>query len=205
MGLFRPHSFPGWLVLAACLAFQAPAANADEAGALDFVDGLATQATAILQDRELTVAEFEGEFRLFIERAFDVLVIGRFALGPYWRVASPEQLAEYQIVFLDYIVNTYASLFLQYTGESLEVGDARALNERETLVSSDIIRPQAQDISITWHVRETADGYKIIDILFQGLRLGLLLRDQFSAAIRAGGGDIDVLIEDLRARAALGI
>ena len=80
----------------------------------------------------------------------------------------------------------------------------RALNKSETLVSSEIIRPEAQDIPISWHVRETKDGYKIIDILFQRLRLGLVLRDQFSATIRGGGGVVDVLIENLRSRAAVG-
>ena len=53
-------------------------------------------------------------------------------------------------------------------------------------------------------MRETKDGYKIIDILFQRLRLGLVLRDQFSATIRGGGGVVDVLIENLRSRAAVG-
>jgi phospholipid transport system substrate-binding protein len=180
-------------------ALHAPAA-ADAAGAEAFVRTLADDAISILNDPELTEEQLITEFRIFVENGFDVPVVGRFALGPYWRAADEAQRAEYLVVFFDYIVDTYAARFSQYSGERFEVGGTREINEAETIVSSVIIRPQAENIAVDWHVRNSGGAYKIIDILFEGLRLGLTLRDEFSTVIRAGGGDLGVLIEDLRNR-----
>ena len=199
-----------WLLGPLCLAAVltstlATDAAADAAGATSFVGARAQEAIAILRDPSLTAAEFQSEFRSFVEEAFDVTVVGRFAVGPYWRSASPEQRVRYQAVFLDYMVNTYAATFRRYSNERLEISGARVLGENDTLVSTAIVREAGADIAVDWHVRETRDGsYKIIDILPEGLRLGLTLRDQFSAILRAGGGDLDVLIEDLRVRTAVG-
>ena len=92
--------------------------------------------------------------------------------------------------------------FRQFSVLSLEVGGTREINESETIVSSVVVRPEAENIAVDWHVRNaTGNEYRIIDILFEGLRLGLTLRDEFSTVIRAGGGDIGVLIADLKNRA----
>ena len=189
-----------WLgLLTAMLVLGQPGiAVADSAE--NFVRGLADDVIFILRDTTITEDQFIAEFRSFIELGFDVPIVGRFALGPYWRTASEEQRQEYLTVFTDYIVNTYATRFRQYSGESFEVGGTREINDSETIVTSTIIRPKKEDISVDWHVRDNNGTYKIIDILFEGLRLGLSLRDEFSSVIRAGGGNLQVLIDDLRNR-----
>ena len=184
------------------VSLYAPTAAADAAEAESFVRALADDATALLSNPELTDEQQISEFRSLIEDRFDVPVVGRFALGPYWRAASESQRSEYLTVFLDYIVSTYALRFRQFSDETLQVNGSREINEMEAIVSSVIVRPAAEDIFVDWHVRNTNAGYKVIDVLFEGLRLALTLRDEFSTVIRAGGGDLGVLIENLRDRGA---
>ena len=202
---FAPQSLPRRFVAALLvLVLWAGAVPADERAAEEFVRVKGDEAIAIVSDGSLSAEQFKSEFRDFVEAGFDVPVVGRFALGPYWRAATDAQKDAYQAAFFDYIVDTYAARFQQYAGETLAVDGARAVNDTEALVSSQIVRPEAANINIDWHVRFANGEYRIIDIIIEGLRLGLTLREQFSSVIRAGGGDLDILIQDLRAHTAAG-
>jgi phospholipid transport system substrate-binding protein len=196
----RVRRFATSSILAAALLMTPLAASADGEAARNFVRGLADEAISIVSAPVLSRALFEAEFGRFIDEGFNTQVVGRSALGRYWRIANEEQRAAYQDAFFGYIVKTYASRFKQYAGESFEVNGVREINEAEAIVSSVIVRPESTDVTVDWHVLQSGDEYQIVDVIIEGLRIGITLRDQFSAAIRANGGSIDRLIEELRLR-----
>ena len=187
-------------LLAAILLMAPLAARADGEAARAFVRGLADGAISIVSSPDLSREQFDAEFRRFVFEGFNTQVVGRSALGRYWRVATEEQRAAYQDAFFGYIVETYAARFKQYADESFQVNGVREINEAEAIVSTVIVRPTATDVAVDWHVLQDGGEYRIVDMIIEGLRLSITLRDQFSAAIRANGGSIDRLIEDLRAR-----
>ena len=188
--------------VAAVMTVATPALGAATDQALAFVKELGDEAVKIVSNQDLKSQEFENTFRAFIDKGFDVETIGKFALGPYARTITPAQMAEYQRLFYDYMVHTYASRFRQYSGESFKVGTARAVATDEALVASEILRPNKQaSIKVDWQVRVTAGKPKIIDIVFEGLRLSVTLRDEFAGVIRQGGS-FEALLKVLRDRAA---
>ena len=85
LALTRRLAAPVFGAVLAAIA-QSPAA-ADAAGAEAFVRALADDAIAILTDPALTDEALTAEFRAFVAAGFDVPVVARFALGPYWRPA----------------------------------------------------------------------------------------------------------------------
>ena len=191
------------LALAAAMVASTPALGAATDQALAFVKELGDEAVSVVSNPGLKPQEFEAAFRAFVAKGFDVETIGRFALGSYARTITPAQMAEYQRLFNDYMVHTYANRFRQYSGESFKVGVARAVATDEALVSSEIVRPNKQaSIKVDWQVRVTAGKPKIIDIVFEGLRLSVTLRDEFAGVIRQGGGNFEALLKVLRDRAA---
>ena len=126
--------------------------------------------------------------------------MAQFALGVYWRQANEAQRAEYLKLYRDYFVGTYAARFRTFSGENFEVMGARAINETESLVQSRIVRPGNQaPINVDWHVRENSSP-KVVDMIIEGLRLGVTLRDEFSGVIQSGG--LEVLFRALRERNA---
>ncbi len=183
---------------------SAPARSnpASAASAVDFVQGLSEEVLTLLGETNPDDDTFTDQFRAFIMKGFDVATVGRIALGPYWRRATPEQQIEYQALFSDYIVMTYASRFRQFSGETLEVTGFIEVDEDETIVTSQIIRPNNPTIQIDWHVRAEPEKNVVLDIIIEGLRLTRTLRDEFSDLIRVGGGDLEVLLQVLRDRAA---
>ena len=108
-------------------------------------------------------------------------------------------------LYKDYFVGTYAARFRTFSGENFDVLGARAINETESLVQSRIVRPGNQaPINVEWHVRENSQP-KVVDMIIEGLRLGVTLRDEFSGVIQSGG--LDALFKALResnAKFALG-
>lgn len=196
------HNFSAWAIIFFFLASPIKPATADALLAEAFVKDLSQEAVSILSDHSLTDDQLIVKFSRFVSHGFDVPVVGRFALGPYWRAANETQKLEYMDVFFDYIVKTYANRFRQYKVVSVTVNSSRDINNNETIVSSLLVRQAAESINLDWHVRRSdkTDTYKVIDVLFEGMRLGLTLRDEFSTVIRNGGGDLTVLIEDLNSR-----
>jgi len=179
---------------------RADAAAAEKA--LEFIEVLTVEALGLLGENNPDDAAFEEQFRTFIIKGFDVPFVGRVALGTYWRRATQEQQTEYQVLFRDYIVKTYAERFRLFSGETLEVTDVIEVDEDETIVRTEIVHPDDPNISVDWHVRSGAESNLILDIIIEGLRLTRTLNDNFSDIIRVGGGDVEVLLQLLRDRAA---
>ncbi len=199
---FLPH-FRAFALAVTVAATAAPAFAAPSDQALAFVTELGDEAVKIVSNPALKGQDFETTFRAFIDKGFDLDTIGRFALGNFAKAITPAQNAEYQKLFHDYIVHTYANRFQTYSGESFKVGTARVVAADEALVSSTILRPGNQPaIKIDWQVRVTGGKPKIIDIVIEGLRLGITLRDEFAGVIRQGGGNFEALLKVLREKAA---
>lgn len=188
------------LVLAVSVA--TPDALATPKDAETFVRERGAAAIGVLSMTGLNDRQYLREFETFVEAAFDVPAMAQFALGTYWRVATADQREEYVHLYKQYLVGTYARRFKQYAGEKFEVTGARPINGAENLVQSRIMRPAAAPIAIEWHVREQAGQQKVVDIVIEGLRLGVTLRDEFSGVIRAGGNSLDALFRALRERNA---
>ena len=179
---------------------RADAAAAEKA--MEFIEVLTVEALGLLGENNPDDAAFEEQFRTFIIKGFDVPFVGRVALGTYWRRATQEQQTEYQVLFRDYIVKTYAERFRLFSGETLEVTEVIEVDEDETIVRTEIVHPDDPNISVDWHVRTGAESNLILDIIIEGLRLTRTLNENFSDIIRVGGGDVEVLLQLLRDRAA---
>ena len=95
-------------ILVAAMVFGAgPALSAsppEEASA--FIRDLGGEAIRVLAAKDAGLAEREAKLQAILYDHFDMRVIGRFALGRYWRQASAEQRRDYLDLFGRYIVKT---------------------------------------------------------------------------------------------------
>ena len=166
-----------------------------------FIASLGERAIKTLADTSAADSTRRIQFRTLFLEGFDVNALSRYAIGRYWRTASKSQRSEYQRLFTDFIVNTYASRFGQYSGEKFLVkGERKIKGKKDTIVQSEIIRPQGAPVRVDWRVRERKSGYKVIDIIVEGVSMAITQREEFSTVIRRSGGKVDGLIAELKAK-----
>lgn len=173
----------------------------DAAGADTFIDDLGRQAIEALTDQNVPEDQREQRFRALLNANFDVPFIGRFALGRYWRTASPEQQSAYLDVFEDSLVRAYARRFLEYTGEQFAVQRAMP-DEDGAVVMSTLTSSNGEQARIDWRLRSAdGGGFRIIDVVVEGVSMAQTQREEYVAFVDANGGNIDALIQTLRDRA----
>lgn len=187
-------------LVAVTVVFAQPAFSASPSSrATAFVRDLSTEAVQVLSSEGAGLAEREAKFQTLLSTRFDVRVIGRFALGRYWRRASTAQRKEYLELFGDYIVKTYSTKLGGYSGHQFTIVSERALdNKTDTLVNSRIERPSGPPVNVTWRVRFHNNNQRIIDVMVEGISMALSQRQQFASVVSKYG--LQGLLETLRAR-----
>ena len=163
------------LAIAGTVAFpSAGRADARSDAAAKFIQDLGARAIDVLVKPQLARDESMRRFRVLLNEGFDVPYISRFVLGQNWRTATPQQQQEYGALFERLIVQVYADRFAQYSGKNLDVNEtlkitgSRPEGDTDSIVSSQIIRPDAPPVAVDWRVRPRGDALKVIDVAVEG-------------------------------------
>ncbi|MGE4219772.1 MAG: phospholipid-binding protein MlaC [Alphaproteobacteria bacterium] len=193
----------GW-VAAALLAVgllgsgSALAATVPDA-AKAFIETISNRAITILSDKTRPLEAREEDVRLILSSALAIEALGRFTLGRHWAQASEEQRADYQTLFADWVVRSYARRLSAYSGESLTVLRAAPMGKEDALVMTQLTQTQGAPLSAGWRVRDTGPGgMKILDVIVEGVSMVVAQRDEFDAIAQKNG--VSGLIELLRLR-----
>ena len=65
-------------------------------------------------------------------------------LGRYWREAKPPQQAEFVRLFKELLMQTMAERISWYNGQTFEITGGKPIDERDTMVSTRILRTVGQ-------------------------------------------------------------
>lgn len=177
----------------------ARAINAGEPS--QFIQNLGNSAVAMVTDANLSQTDKIAQFRQLLRDGFALPSIARFALGRYWRRADEDQRQRYTLLFEDYIVASYSARFNEYEGESFRIVDEKLLDDGAAIVTTSIMRPNAQSVQVDWQVRDHRGQLKIVDVVIEGISMTLTQRSDFAAAIRQSGGNIDKFLDSLDRKA----
>lgn len=189
------------LALSSGVPHFAFAQSADPAAA-GFIEKLGTEAINTFAKKDLPRPQAMDRFKDLLHRGFDVQYIGRWVLGRFWNQANPQQQQEYQNLFERLIVRTYADRFIEYSGVTFKVMGSRAETDTDTMVNTQIIRPDGPPIAVDWRVRKRDATYKIIDVVVEGVSMGVTQRQEFASVIQSNGGRIEGLLQALRQKTA---
>lgn len=159
---------------------------ADPAQALEFVDGLATQAYRAMNDRTLSPGEREARAHALIEHGFNVRYMALLALGPYARDFDDKMLGDYEAKFGDLLYGKYGALVESYGVERFRTIDVEQVGRRDALVHLMIYR-KGDTIDTEWRVRMFEGEPRIIDVQVSGISLTQSARADFAALIKQSG------------------
>jgi len=181
------------------------AAGADDAdfaiGAKQFIEGLTDDAMTSLAVSGIEKEERRERFRRLMLEKFAFKGIAKWVLGRYWRKASEDERTQFIALFEDLMVITYADRFENYSGEKIEIGKAEVRNGKDALVHSKLIRgANTEPVDVIWRVRRSDELFKVVDVMVEGLSMGLTQQKEFSSVIRKNGGKVNGLLDELRKR-----
>ena len=118
----------------------------------------------------------------------------RLALGSWWKTATPEQRVRLSAEFRGLLVRTYANAIGAYKGQTMRVLPVRMeAGADDVIVRNQFLRPGAPPLRIDYAMYKTPAGWKIYDIVAEGVSLVLTYRTEFDQVVRQSG--IDALIQ----------
>ncbi|MFZ1429540.1 MAG: ABC transporter substrate-binding protein [Geminicoccaceae bacterium] len=192
--------------LAAILAapLLATVVRAPRAGAAlppeQFVQTFAALILDVISDRSQPPAERMHQVEMMVSDRFDLERIARIALGRYWKTAPATERQEFSTLFKAYVLSSYGRRFDEFADRRLRVvGSTPA--EDDTMVES-YVEGGSTPIRLDWRLTPTADGWRILDLMVEGVSLLLTYRNEFAALIERSGGQLHGLIAELRSRVA---
>lgn len=181
-------------------ARQATAAEANDASAEAFIDRVGARTVAILSDASLDVPKRVVGLKQVLDESTDTDYVASVILGRHRRAASEAQRAEYRRLFDALVLQAMAERIGGYGGQTFETTSSRAIDERDTLVSTVIGQPgSAAPFRVDWRVRRGEDGrFRLIDIVAEGVSLVLTQRSEADEIVNRSG--LDGLLGEMRRR-----
>lgn len=184
--------------LVATTVMSGPASATSPEKAASFLTQIAISTVAVLQVKGTPLNVREAKIRALLQSNFDFYRIGRFVMGQGWRKASKAQQKEFLILFQENVLRIYSRRLGGYVGQSFKVTGAEALGKKDALVRTVITRPSGPPIKAGWRVRETPNGFKILDVMVAGLSMITTQRAEYGSVVKSQG--VNGLIEGLRLR-----
>ncbi|MAR56047.1 MAG: hypothetical protein CMM93_02590 [Rickettsiales bacterium] len=174
-------------------------ALADEAQVRQFADDLAQEALTVVKNDNLSEKGKQAELENLFSNRVDVEWVAQFVLGKYWRTASEEQKAAYLENYRKFVISHYSSKLTSYTNQDYKINDVRQESDDEYLVSMEVTQPGEPNVVMDYRVRQTGAGFKIYDIVVEGVSMITTQRSEFSSVISRNG--LDYLIDALAKKA----
>jgi phospholipid transport system substrate-binding protein len=130
---------------------------------------------------------------------FDFTTMSKWVLGKNWRTLSPDQQQRFTSEFRTLLVRTYAVSLSEYEDQKLNYLPLQAPpNADDVTVRTEVLRGGGPPIPINYSMHLTDNGWKVYDVVIDGVSLVINYRTSFASQIRDGG--VDKLIEQLVAR-----
>jgi phospholipid transport system substrate-binding protein len=196
--MMRRSAAIGVLVLTVLFCAAPRQANAQDARA--FIAKLGEAAIQVLGPSASPVQRL-ARFRELFHDDFDIPGIGQFVLGRYWRTATPQEQQDFLGLFQEYLVRAYSARLSEYAGEPFRVTGSRP-NGEESVIASEILRPNGSRLAVDWYVAERGGRHKITDVHVGGISMKVTQRDEFASVIQRNGGRVEALITQLRQKVA---
>ncbi|MBV8702617.1 MAG: ABC transporter substrate-binding protein [Acetobacteraceae bacterium] len=165
-----------------------------------FVQNLGSRLVAIVNGPGSTEQKSAAMTRV-IDSDVDVAGVGRFCLGRFWRVATPEQQREYGALFRKVLILSITSKIGDYQGVRFTMGRTTPRPEGQ-VVGTTIAGPKKSPAQVDWVVKEVNGSPKIVDVVAEGTSLRVTQRDDYASFLVQHNDSVQALIDALQRQAS---
>ena len=167
----------------------------------EYVEKIHEDIVLVVRAKQDIYEENPEEFIKAISFALQPLVdfkrISRNVMGRYYKDANKEQIEKFNKVFKASLLETYSKTLAEFKDEEILVSSevkksSKGNREKVSLqiVTSTKVYPAIYDMYLN-----KQGQWKLINIVINGVNLGLTFRNQFYSLMEKEGNNLDVVIE----------
>ena len=128
-----------------------------------------------------------------VDRSFDLPLMTRLAVGPSWTTIAPADQAALVTAFRRLTVSSYAANFDGYSGQSFTVApQVETRPDPSTHITDKLVRttlndPKGTPVAISYRLRQSGGGWRIIDVFYKSISQLATRRSDFGTVLQRGG------------------
>ena len=164
----------------------------------NFIDSNAQKMVLVLtknaelfdSDREI----YEQKIKDIFEPMIDFRRVAASVMGKkYYLLSTKEQRAEFVEIFKDSLLDTYAETLAQWGDSTISTKfeNDYSYKEIKTVEVKQTLDTGSSKYPISYKLRKDKEGWKIINIIINGVNLGLTFRNQFQALAISNNEDVE--------------
>ena len=163
-----------------------------------FVQSTVNRASQILS-KSISREEKIEELKSIAKETVDIKGVGLYSLGPARKNLDESQIKQYQNLFENYFLKSFASRLSEYTNPEINVDGKKIINKNYTIVTSVLVATADRpEVKIDWRIyTKDPENLLIRDLIIEGLSLARTQKEEFSSILNSNDGDINVLFKTL--------
>ena len=181
----------------AMLAVSAVPAFAD-AKTEEYVRANANDVLASLNAPGLTAAERREQFQSYMDEFTNLDAVAKFVIGKYSKRFTEAEMELYLSTFRSYALVVYEFYFNEYRGQDVKVVGSTDRNARDSIVDTEIVRADGQELEVRWRVLNRGGQYQVVDVALNAegnlIWLAIEQQAQFLSILDQNNGSVDALI-----------
>ncbi|MEC7809298.1 MAG: ABC transporter substrate-binding protein [Pseudomonadota bacterium] len=177
-----------------------PIASDDNENAFNFINENAVYFLTIIKTEGSKYDEKPDEFKEKLKNIWepmvDVGLVSRLILSKAYRTATEEQILLFQTRTKKLLLDTYITALLEFEDYELETSRKIKENKNKTLEVEINFFSASDSFKAKFTLYKNKQGeLKIINIIIDGINLGLTFRNQFQDNLKNENYDLDKAIE----------
>jgi phospholipid transport system substrate-binding protein len=155
----------------------------------DFYGTISAQAQSILHDTKKNMDQKQSDLAAVFNQTVDTDWIGKFVLGRFWKVATPQEQKEYLALYKQYLTEIYVSKF---NGDDIASFELKLTSMNKTkngdiFTKTLIKRPGQPDVHVDYTMTENGKDCRVRDIVIENVSLLSSQRSEFQSLANRSG------------------
>ena len=167
----------------------------------NFIDSNAQKMVIVLEENKSLFLEdrqlYEQKIKEIFEPMIDFRRVAATVMGKkYYLASSKEQRAEFVVIFKDSLLDTYAETLAQWENQTITTIFPKNMeiqtNNLKNIEVQQTLNTGSSKYPISYKLRKNKDySWSIVNIIVNGVNLGLTFRNQFQALAIKNNGNIE--------------
>ena len=165
-----------------------------------FIDSNAQKMVQVLIENKDLFSKDREAYENKIKEIFDPMIdfrrVAASVMGKkYYQASSPKQRKDFVAIFRNSLLDTYAETLAQWGDQSINTLPGEVdWSGLKSIEVKQMLDTGSSKYPISYKLRKSDDQWMIVNIIVNGVNLGLTFRNQFQALANNHDGNIEVIL-----------